>query len=590
MHTQTKVENKDKSLIELLNILKVYLSRRRIRELKLLLLISILSSFAEVVSLAAVIPFLGILANPGNLWDYPLTRNIALIAGVSKAEDLLLPITIFFALAAISSGFIRLLNIFLSGRISASIGSDISYQAFKKTLYQPYEYHLKQNSSVIISSITKDVPNLIYLILYPLIQLMGAILITISLLLTLIVINWKVALGTGFLVFLVYSLALLTTLKPIADISNRLVKLNQELVQVIQEGIGAIRNVLLDQTQQVYTNIHLGTDKPLRILEARGLFLSAYPRYLIEPIGIALIGFSGYLMVKTGGVESALPTLGALALGSLRLLPMVQKIYEGCSMPQNAKGSLANLLDILEQPLPTNSSLLKRELLDFNDQIRCENVCFRYSNNLPNVIEDFNLIIKKGDFIGIRGETGNGKSTAIDLIMGLIKPQSGKILIDGNNINSNELFNVNDWQRSIVHVPQNIFLSDSSIAENIAFGIPIDEIDKGRVRFAAKQAKIDEFIENSPDGFQTLVGERGVRLSGGQLQRIGIARALYRRLSFLILDEATSALDNQTEKEIMESLYQLRPNITILMIAHRTNTLKYCDRVYELRDKKLFDQ
>ena len=590
MHTQTKVENKDKSLIELLNILKVYLSRRRIRELKLLLLISILSSFAEVVSLAAVIPFLGILANPGNLWDYPLTRNIALIAGVSKAEDLLLPITIFFALAAISSGFIRLLNIYLSGRISASIGSDISYQAFKKTLYQPYEYHLKQNSSVIISSITKDVPNLIYLILYPLIQLMGAILITISLLLTLIVINWKVALGTGFLVFLVYSLALLTTLKPIADISNRLVKLNQELVQVIQEGIGAIRNVLLDQTQQVYTNIHLGTDKPLRILEARGLFLSAYPRYLIEPIGIALIGFSGYLMVKTGGVESALPTLGALALGSLRLLPMVQKIYEGCSMPQNAKGSLANLLDILEQPLPTNSSLLKRELLDFNDVIRCENVCFRYSNNLPNVIEDFNLIIKKGDFIGIRGETGNGKSTAIDLIMGLIKPQSGKILIDGNNINSNELFNVNDWQRSIVHVPQNIFLSDSSIAENIAFGIPIDEIDKGRVRFAAKQAKIDEFIENSPDGFQTLVGERGVRLSGGQLQRIGIARALYRRLSFLILDEATSALDNQTEKEIMESLYQLRPNITILMIAHRTNTLKYCDRVYELRDKKLFDQ
>ena len=587
MKKMERLENKDSSLIKLLSILKNHLSRRRTRQLKLLLILSILSSLSEVVSLASVIPFLGILANPQRIWDYNLTQKLVILFGINDAEGLLLPITIFFALAAITSGIVRLLYIYLSGRISAAIGSDFSCEIFKRTLYQPYEYHLNRNSSAIIASITKDINNLIYLVLYPLIQLMGALLITSSLLVTLIIINWKVAIGTGLLVFIVYYIALLNTLSPLSRISNSLVKLNQKLVQVLQEGIGAIRNVLLEQTQNVYSDIYIKTDQPLRRLEAKGDFLSAYPRYLIEPTGIALIGISGYFMVKSGGLESALPTLGALALGALRLLPMAQRIYEGCSMPQKAKGSLVNIINLLEKPLPRYQFIPRQNKLILENNIYCQNVYFSYSSNQTNVLEGLNLEIKKGDFIGIKGETGSGKSTAIDLIMGLITPSSGKILVDGKDINSYDSFNIKDWQSSIVHVPQNIFLSDSTIAENIAFGIPTEKIDIKRIKIAAKQAKIADFIEESKYGFKTKVGERGVRLSGGQIQRIGIARALYKRPNFLILDEATSALDNDTERKIMESLYNMRPNITILMIAHRTNTLKYCDRVYELSDKKL---
>ena len=585
--SDSNLPHKDKSLIKLLFLLKNHLSRKRIRQLKFLLVLSILSSCSEIISLAAVIPFLGILANPENLWRYQIIQKISFLIGITKPESLLFPVTLIFAFAAIISGVIRLLNIFLSGSISASIGSDISCEAFKRTLYQPYSYHLNRNSSTIIASITTDISNLIYLILYPLINLMGAILITIGLLITLILINWKVAISTGFIVFFVYSIALYTTIKPISRISKKVVKLNRNLVQVLQEGIGAIRNILLDQTQPIYTKIYFETDQPLRRLDARGFFLSAYPRYLIEPIGIAIIGLAGYLMVKAGGLDSALPTLGALALGSLRLLPMVQKIYEGCSMPQNAKGSLANLLDILEKPLPSNLLINNTKKITLKNNINCENISFTYSADIPNVVEDLSFTIKKGDFIGIKGETGSGKSTTIDLIMGLITPQKGRIMIDGKNMHSINSFNINSWQSSIVHVPQNIFLSDSTILENIAFGIPQEDIDRKRIGIATSQAKIDKFIEETPEGYQTRVGERGVRLSGGQLQRIGIARALYREPSFLILDEATSALDNETEKEIMESFYKLRPNITILMISHRTNTLKYCDIIYQLEEKKL---
>ena len=540
----------DPSLPQLLSQLLRHLSRRRRRQLAAVLALMLLSSIAELVSLAAVLPFLAVLTNPAPLWNQPLVQQWAPWLGISSVKELLLPMTLAFAGATIGAGAIRLLTLWVNVRLAAAIGSDLSCEAYRRTLYQPYAVQVARNSSGLISSISNDVARLISQVLNPLLLLLSSVLNVVALVVVLVAVDWAIAVGVGVVIALVYVAAMAGSKRPLQRLGQRQVALDRQLIQVLQEGL---RHV------------------------------SSYPRLVMEPAGVALIAMVGYLLASQGGVDKALPLLGALALGSQKLLPLAQKVYEGWSQTRNAKGSLVNLLAFLVQPLPAVALLPPPQPLAFRQSIRLEDVCFRYGPELPSVLQGVNLEIRRGERIGLIGSTGSGKTTTVDLLMGLLAPTNGKVLVDRDDLHDPQHpERLMAWRAGIAHVPQSIYLADSTIAANIAFGIPREQIDLERVRQAAEQAQIASFIESTPQSYDTFVGERGARLSGGQRQRIGIARALYKNAQVLVLDEATAALDNSTEESVMQAVISLSRELTVLMIAHRLTTLACCDRVIEL--------
>jgi ATP-binding cassette subfamily B protein len=309
--------------------------------------------------------------------------------------------------------------------------------------------------------------------------------------------------------------------------------------------------------------------------------VSVTPRYAIEAIGISLIAGAAFVLSvgNSEGVSGVVPLLGVMALGAQRLLPMVQQIYSGYITIKGQQASIEDALSLLDQPTRNSAHPRVIKPLPFRRTLALRDLSFRYARDFPFILKSLNLEIMKGTRVGLIGTTGSGKSTLLDVVSGLLTPSQGSLLIDGVQVTN---VNTQAWQQQIAHVPQGVFLADSSILENIAFGVPLGEIDIERVKQAAQKAQIAQTINNLSDGYSTMVGERGIRLSGGQRQRIGIARALYKRANVIILDEATSALDNETEEAVIQALESLGRNITIFFIAHRLTTLKNCDRILEL--------
>jgi ATP-binding cassette subfamily B protein len=279
--------------------------------------------------------------------------------------------------------------------------------------------------------------------------------------------------------------------------------------------------------------------------------------------------------------------LAALAIGAQRLLPALQQVYSSWAIIAGSHALLADTLELLDQPLPDEALQPAPPPLVLEVEVRFDKVRFRYSAEGPWILDDLNLGIPQGSRVGIVGMTGSGKSTMLDILMGLLIPTEGAVLVDDQPISGPRL---RAWQRTIAHVPQSIFLTDATVAENIAFGVPREEIDLQRVREAASRAQLADFIEGRPDGYDAFVGERGIRLSGGQRQRIGIARALYKQASVLVLDEATSALDNATERSVMEAIETLDRDLTILLIAHRLTTVRRCDTIVQLEHGRVVAQ
>ncbi|EMO29076.1 ABC transporter, ATP-binding protein [Leptospira interrogans serovar Bataviae str. HAI135] len=357
-------------------------------------------------------------------------------------------------------------------------------------------------------------------------------------------------------------------------------KENSHVVKLLQDGLGGIRDILLNGNQNFYTEIFKESDQKLRRTSVVSSFTAASPKFVVETISMMLFAILAYTVyIKNGSLQSSLPFLGALALGAQRLLPVLQQTYQSWALIKGARGALEDVVNLLDQPLPEYALLPPPDPIKFQSELSLKNISFRYHHDGPWILKDIDLVIKKGSRIGIIGQTGSGKSTLLDLIMGLLEPSSGSIFLDGKELNGK---NIRSWQASIANVPQTIFLSDDTILDNIALGIPRQEIDIEKAKQAAKKAKISDHIESLNEGYKTIVGERGVRLSGGQRQRIGIARALYKEASIIVFDEATSALDNETERAVMESIEGLGKDLTVLMIAHRLSTVKNCDQIIAL--------
>lgn len=568
------------SLFELLRRLWPHISPRRRVQLSLVFVLMVLSSLAEVISIGAILPFLGVLTNPDFIFRQPYIQPLISFLGVTEPRQLLLPLTIAFASAALLSGVMRLILLWSQTRLSHAMGADFSIGIYRRTLYQPYAVHMSRNSSEVISGISSKANDLVNGTVLPILSITSSALMLLSIVLALVAIEPLVPLVVLVGFGSIYVLILLVFKNRLEQNSRCISREQNQVIRAIQEGLHGIRDVLIDGAQAAYCKIYLNADVPLRRAKANVQIINSSPRYAVEALGMTLIAALAYLLGnRSEGIATAIPVLGAMALGAQRLLPVMQLVYSSMAHIHAGRAPLRDTLELLDQPLPAYASEPRPAPIAFRHSFDLKGLHFRYTPDGPLVLNGLNLTIPKGARIGFIGKTGSGKSTLLDIVMGLLPPTEGAMQIDGVTITPQ---NHRAWQVNIAHVPQAIFLSDSTIAENIAFGVPADQIDQNRLRAAAEQAQIAQTIETWDKQYKTMVGERGVRLSGGQRQRIGIARALYKQANVIVFDEATSALDNETEQAVMQAIDNLGGELTILIVAHRLTTLKNCSQIVEL--------
>jgi ATP-binding cassette subfamily B protein len=557
-----------------------HLSKRRQKQFVLMQVFAIIVSFFEMLSLGAVIPFLTVLAEPETIFQNEYMQPFISFLQITQPSELALPITLIFILLTIFSALVRFMFLWALTRLSHQAGADLSINIYRHTLFQDYAIHVSRNSSEVINGIITKTTTVTKGVIAPVLNLISTTVTIIGIILVLVAINIFVTL-TAFVGFgSLYLLVMYLTRRNLSGNSKRIADKSDLMVKSLQEGLEGIREVLLNSNQQFYVNLYKNSDLQMRKATWRNELIFSGPRFLMEAIGIGIVAIIAYLAtLKLGGINQFLPVLGAFVLGAQKLLPAIQKAYASYSRIKGSAYSLDDVLELLDQPIPDHANVSSSSPIAFMNSIELKNLSFRYSDESPWVLKDLNLIIPKGSVIGVIGSTGCGKSTLLDIIMSLLSSTSGELLVDNMVINNT---NKKSWQTHISSVPQDIYLSDGTIEENIAFGLPREEINQSRVKIAAQQAQISDLVDSWDDGYQTIVGERGTRLSGGQRQRIGLARAFYRQSDVLILDEATSALDNDTESAVMDAINNFDHNITVIIIAHRLTTLKNCDMILSL--------
>ena len=570
----------DISKITLINSIWKHLTSRRKKQLILLFGLILLCGIAEIYSIASLIPFLNAFSNAESTYSIAIIEPLYKIFSPLNSFNPILFSTVIFLFCISIAAILRLLNLYVANFISAAIGSEFSSKAYNLTLNQPYSRHIEINSSEIISSIVTQT-DVTVSVIKTIILFITSIIISIGLIYSLFIINWFLSISISVIVislYLILGAYFKTRLKKISQ--SRAILINQQ-TKSLQEGLGSIKDIILDNSQEFYSKLFSKSDQPIRFLAAKSEFVAGSPRYLFEVISLFIIILIACIYkVFVDSNANIIPLLGTMALGIQRLLPSFQQAYNSWVIITTSTNSVLNLLKLLDQ----NHCLEKKNSKDFlfKNKIRLKNISFSYNQNSRKIIKNFNLEIFKGDRIGIIGPSGGGKSTLADLLMGLLKPTQGIIEIDGIDLHKNNKNFKKAWYKNISHVPQDIFLIDSSIAENIAFGVPFEKIDKEKLMLVIHLSRLSNFIKNIDEAFLTNVGERGLKLSGGQRQRIGLARALYKGGNILILDEATSALDKETEASIMQAIDNLNSSITIIVITHRLSSLKKFNRKVDL--------
>ncbi|MEZ5709250.1 MAG: ABC transporter ATP-binding protein [Blastomonas sp.] len=550
----------------------------RRRQFAILILFMIASAAGEIVTIGAVLPFLAIVAAPDQspLWDFlPISADADFSARMMTAAAILI-------IAAVATMVMRLSLMWYSQLFVKSVGEDIARSIFARMLRQPYAYYLDTSSSTLLAGMEKT--QIVVLgVIRPGVQGISSAVIAGAILVALIIINPLAAISAALVAFGLYAGLSMATRGVLKRNSDALSTVTSSRIKSVQEGLGAIRDILLEGSQPFFEEQFARQDSRFRRAMAVNDFIVSAPRFVFEAIGIAAVAIVAVFMARSeAGLIGAIPVLGALALAAQRLLPLVQQAYLGIG---NAMGNLQPLRDVVElmqEPVPELAGKADAPL-PFEREIRLDRVGFRYASG-DVFLDDVSLSIPRGARIGIVGQTGAGKSTLLDLVMGLLEPTKGGISIDGTPLDAG---NVKAWQKNIAHVPQSIFLIDDSIAANIAFAEAKGAIDHARLTDAARKAGLGDFVDGLSDGFDTLVGERGIRMSGGERQRIGIARALYKRPAVLILDEATSALDPETEAQVIDAIMALGDDITILSIAHRRSALARCSQILRLEGGKV---
>lgn len=564
------------------------LSLKRRAQLLCLLMLSIASAAGEIANLGALVPFLTLLSNP--------TENLTLLGPLKQffigysQSDLLKILSLGFILIVIVSSALRVITIKVQLKLSALISSDLANKAFKNILDKNYSWHMITNTSKVLGNLTKDIDKLTetiqailaFVVNFLVVLMLGTALMSLSIE---IVIPLFASLAIFYIIVFAFTKASLTK-----DGKN-LTESYQRSLKVAQEAMGGIRDIILDKTHSYFLSNYSHHNLKYRLASSSINFKAQSPRYAIEGFTVVLIVLLIFILTINGiALEEQIPLLGAIILGAYRILQPLQQCFSSVSIIKANKASYNKVKPYLILSKSIDLSNKRGALSEDNDNINSDspyielkNVYFNYLSSSKPVINDLTLRINKGDSLALVGETGSGKTTIADLILGLISPTEGIIKFKGFDINDDKNA-LKELQASVSHVPQSIYLSDGTYSENIAFGVPVDMIDMARVQMSAKNSYIHSFIEDSEEKYDTVVGERGVKLSGGQRQRIGIARAFYKKSDLMVLDEATSALDTNTEAEVMKSIINHTTSMTMIVIAHRLSTIKQCNRILVLRN------
>jgi ATP-binding cassette subfamily C protein len=567
------------------------LTKKERRKLILVVFMMIGLAAVEVAGVSSIGPFLAVAASPRTIETNEYLNYAYTVLGFESHQQFL--VALGFAVVAfviLRNAFLALTNYTLI-RYSHMRNHSLSKRLLAEYLSRPYVFFLGKNSSELNRDVLQEVNHLVKGYLVPALHLFSRFLIAGSIIAFLVAVNPLIALIVAAVITMMYGGVYALVRGQLSKLGQRRMDANKGRFKAVSEAFTGIKDVkLLGKERSILKEY----EKPSRNhakVEAMQNLISNMPKFLLESIaisGVMLVVI--YFIAVRENYQQAIPVVGVYAFAAYRLMPSLQQVFTRlASMRSNepAVRYVASQFSRRPEDTPSWKGPPVGPPLPLNDRIALDSIYFNYPATETPAIKGLSIEIKAGTTVGLVGPTGCGKTTTVDIILGLLTPQSGKLLIDGERVTGE---NLRRWQHNLGYVPQQIYLSDASLARNIAFGIPEDEIEMESVRRAARVANIHEFIEHElPDGYETVVGERGVRLSGGQRQRVGIARAVYHNPSVLVLDEATSALDSMTEVAVMDAIHNLAHKKTIIVIAHRITTVRECDAIYMLDRGEVVD-
>ena len=569
------------------------LTPKEYKSASLLIMLILIMASLDLIGVASILPFMAVLMNPSVIETNVFINYLFLssnIFGIETEDKFLLALGVVVFLLLLLSLMVKAITIYTQLRFVSMREFSLGKRLIEIYLRQPYSWFLDKHSADLGKSILSEASTVIGFGLKPMIDLMvhGAIVLVLTMLL--IIIDPNLALIVSLTLGSTYGFIYLFVRGKLNKLGNNRFNANEKRFNSISEAFGAVKEIKIGGLEQVYVKRFSDPAQNFAQSQALAQIISQIPRYAVEAIafgGMMLLVL--YFISKSGTVASAIPVISLYALAGYRLMPALQQIYNAISLLRFVGPALDDMNDKLDslnkiRPRGTQNKIVTKSL-SFNKSIFLNKINYNYPNTNRTALKNIEILIPAYSKIGFVGPTGSGKTTVIDIILGLLEPKEGTLEIDGKIINNE---NRRNWQQLIGYVPQNIYLADDTIASNIAFGIPSQLINQKSVERASKIANLHEFVVNELSSkYQTIIGEGGVRLSGGQRQRIGIARALYHNPKILILDEATSALDNNTEQMIMDALNVIGKNITIIMISHRLTTVKNCDKIFLLEKGKL---